>query len=129
VGSLDLTPLTLRQDNFVHADLHPGNILYSADPMALALVDAGMVTRPSQEERLNVLGLLEALGEGLGGEAARCLLRCSPTTHSVMQQRAFRADMDTLFRSVCKGYHSNVSVAEVLTGMLRVSEPSSNLSH
>eukprot|EP00597_Dinobryon_sp_UTEXLB2267_P000404 CAMPEP_0170074696 /NCGR_PEP_ID=MMETSP0019_2-20121128/11956_1 /TAXON_ID=98059 /ORGANISM="Dinobryon sp., Strain UTEXLB2267" /LENGTH=488 /DNA_ID=CAMNT_0010285169 /DNA_START=282 /DNA_END=1748 /DNA_ORIENTATION=- len=116
----DLYFKMLIHDNFMHADLHPGNILFDRHRMALALVDAGMVTQPSADERHNVIGLLEALGEGLGGEAADCILRFSQSRHSQKQRRAFRGDMERLFAAVCRGYHHHVSVAEVLTGVLQL---------
>jgi hypothetical protein len=82
-----------------------------------------MVSTPTVEERMNVVGLLEALGEGRGDEAADCILRFSSrSTSSLSPERAvaFRDDMVALFAKVCRGYHTEVSVAAVMKGVLQV---------
>eukprot|EP01035_Chromulina_nebulosa_P019426 gene19426-25304_t len=77
----------LLEDNLMHADLHPVNEVDSSNNLIvqdkaldikvnnkIVLVDAGMVAALLPEERNNFIGLLEALGEGLGDEAAEYVM-------------------------------------------------------
>jgi aarF domain-containing kinase len=166
----DLYLKMLLQDNLMHADLHPGNILLdapdpgpSADALALSgelpqwddaksgsiparsrtqyrigLVDAGLVAVLTSEQRRNFIGLLEALGEGDGRQAADCVLRfarhAGQDLHQAAQQdaarrnvrqepdahrdEAFRSDMAQLFAAICRGYGTNVDLGAVLRGIL-----------
>eukprot|EP01042_Synura_sphagnicola_P002372 gene2372-2849_t len=105
----DLYLKMLLEDNLMHADLHPGNILFLhvdrqgavipptfqspadgalSDPHVpfrsteaqLTMVDAGMVAVLEADERENFIGFLEALGEGDGRLAARFVLGFSVHT-------------------------------------------------
>jgi aarF domain-containing kinase len=151
----------LLQDNLMHADLHPGNILIqqfskisdnkvssvgmSKESKRLAdaanilsvgdkdqlqsseisskivLVDAGMVARLVPEEQKNFVGLLEAMGEGRGDEAADCVMRFSnKPNYDKKTKLAFRSDMKTLFLTACKGYGHNVDIGFALRGILNL---------
>ena len=72
----------LLADNFIHADMHPGNILLRTSacgtaPPTLVLIDAGMVDVMSPEEQDNFIGVFQAMGAGDGDKAARHLMRFS----------------------------------------------------
>lgn len=149
----------LLQDNLMHADLHPGNILIQRDntgkvlprnvvelpkeigksqgvnlsaPTALSshavssstrivLVDAGMVARLVPEEQKNFIGLLEAMGEGKGDEAANHVMKFSEgPRYNIATKIAFRKDMKKLFSTDCKGYGNNVDIGVVLRGILNL---------
>lgn len=80
----DLYLKMLLVDGLMHADLHPGNILLDFDlsdgtqalsNARIVLVDAGMVANLRPAEQLNFVGLLEAIGEGDGAEAAAHVLK------------------------------------------------------
>ncbi len=139
----DLYIKMLLQDNFVHADLHPGNILIrifdrhtgrfiSVDAWAerdesfegnrfqfsIGAVDAGLVTTLSPAERLNFIGLVEVIGDGDGVRAAECVLQFSAAHKSVSTSSAFRRDMSELFRRVRTGYGNQVEIGDVLRGIL-----------
>lgn len=112
----------LLVDNFVHADLHPGNILLKEEPgrpPVLVLVDAGMVEVLTPREQENFVGLFRAMGKGDGREAAARLLGFSehqPGTPE--QQAAFAAKMESLFQERCQGFRKGVQVGPVLREML-----------
>lgn len=134
----------LIQDNLMHADLHPGNILiqYFLDGVTLSksdyikitassdslkdkietrvvLVDAGMVACLTQEERSNFIGLLESVGDGDGDRAADFMLQFSAKQiYSRETIRNFKSDVRELFRKICRGYGTNVQMGEVLRGIL-----------
>lgn len=146
----------LLQDNLMHADLHPGNILIqqfsksnvdnresktfvlagAANVLSVGdkdlmqsselssriiLVDAGMVARLVPEEQKNFVGLLEAMGEGRGDEAADYVMRFSNRpNYDKSTKLAFRNDMKTLFLTVCKGYGHNVDLGSALRGILNL---------
>jgi len=96
----------LLRDKFMHADLHPGNIIVDPTsrehPLNVILVDLGMVARLTMNEQINFVGLLRALGAGNGRAAAQCVLRfCTPGTQACEGPCAkdFTEDMVNLFSS------------------------------
>ena len=66
--------MTLR-DNFVHADLHPGNIIVNDD--TLSFIDAGLVTTLTPSDKENFLLLFTAVAKKDGRSAARHMLERS----------------------------------------------------
>lgn len=131
----DLYLKMLLQDNLMHADLHPGNILLQRkgayDPVSggsnefdkIVMVDAGMVAELDRNEQRNFIGLIESLGEGDGNEATDYVLNFSSNGaagYSPQKQAEFRADMVELFSRICRGYGHNVSIGEVLRGVLNL---------
>jgi len=150
----DLYLKMLIQDNLMHADMHPGNIFLQLIPKKsidnsrkdnsrdvdeywmfnkdhvhyeIGLVDAGMVAILTEGEKRNFIGLLEAMGEGDGGEAADCVLEFSLANKQQITQSdneyrkrndAFRKDMSSLFKVISRGYGTNVDIGEVLRGIL-----------
>jgi len=111
----------LLVDNLMHADLHPGNmLLQGADgalPPKLILLDLGMVARLSREESEAFIGLLNAVGDGDGRAAAKCVLAFSeeqPNAH----RDEFEREMGELFVRTCRGFGTNVKLGEVLVGVL-----------
>jgi aarF domain-containing kinase len=132
----------LIEDNLMHADLHPGNILIqytlNGSPMTPAdyrravaagigeqvetdvvLVDAGMVASLTSDERSNFIGMLEATGDGNGRQAAYFISKFSNKRHYSKETiEAFQQDTEVLFAKICRGYGTNVDMGEVLRGIL-----------
>ncbi|KAL9248635.1 putative serine/threonine-protein kinase abkC [Drosera capensis] len=79
----------LLVDNFVHADMHPGNILVRVVPKKSArknaskskpnvvFIDVGMTAELSQGDRANLLEFFKAVARRDGRTAAECTLRLS----------------------------------------------------
>ncbi|GAB2231468.1 hypothetical protein Droror1_Dr00010476 [Drosera rotundifolia] len=79
----------LLVDNFVHADMHPGNILVRVVPKKSArkkaskskphvvFIDVGMTAELSQGDRVNLLEFFKAVARRDGRTAAECTLRLS----------------------------------------------------
>lgn len=123
----------LLVDNFIHADLHPGNILLRQTPgrwPRLTLVDAGMVDRLSRDESNAFVGLFRAMGDGDGRAAARALLACGELRVSeggasgalsiadVARHAAFEDSLDALFGKHCRGFRTGADVGAVLRATL-----------
>eukprot|EP00611_Tribonema_gayanum_P008652 TRINITY_DN1824_c2_g1_i1.p1 TRINITY_DN1824_c2_g1~~TRINITY_DN1824_c2_g1_i1.p1 ORF type:complete len:579 (+),score=217.37 TRINITY_DN1824_c2_g1_i1:170-1906(+) len=118
----------LLQDNLMHADLHPGNIMvytgpdepWDARPIPrLVLVDVGMVAQLEPAESDAFIALLQCLGAGDGAAAARAVLRfAARQTCAPGDAAAFESDMAELFTRVCGGYGTGVDVGVVLRGVL-----------
>ena len=88
----------------------------------IVMVDAGMVARLTRQEQRNFIGLLTAMGEGSGRDAARHLLHFSSAseTYTPAQRGAFEADMTALFAQVCRGYGRNTDIGQALRGILNL---------
>ncbi|KAL3615035.1 hypothetical protein CASFOL_040696 [Castilleja foliolosa] len=79
----------LLEDNFVHADMHPGNILvrvaqnkparkklFKTKPHVV-FIDVGMTAELSRNDRVNLLEFFKAVARRDGRTAAECTLRLS----------------------------------------------------
>mmetsp|Transcript_25313 Transcript_25313/g.100894 ORF Transcript_25313/g.100894 Transcript_25313/m.100894 type:complete len:219 (-) Transcript_25313:286-942(-) len=106
----------LLDDKLMHADLHPGNLLYDdRHSDNVVLVDAGMVARLDERETEAFIGLVEALGAADAPAAARCVRLFSPANAAMPPAAvaAFDADMVALFRERCRGYGTGVDFGDV----------------
>lgn len=83
VGKLcmDVFVKMLFVDNFIHGDLHPGNIhvrMSQDSPPELVLLDAGLAVTLSARDRQNFLEVFNALASQNGEQAGRLMLERSP---------------------------------------------------
>lgn len=106
--------------NFVHADLHPGNILVRSSGTDAAptldgvvFLDAGMTASLSMRERDELLHFFDSISEGDGRSAASAVLQFAdgsatnrfaggrgiPSGQTCPNPAAFENDMETLFDS------------------------------
>jgi len=91
--------------NFVHADLHPGNILISAQdgqPLRIGFVDAGLATELSSRDQANFKRLFRALGMGDGRLAARLMLE-NATEQQCEDVDGFERGMERILQGVGLG--------------------------
>ncbi|XVF04068.1 hypothetical protein REPUB_Repub05bG0049300 [Reevesia pubescens] len=95
-------------DNFVHADMHPGNILvrlkdnkpshkqlFSSRPHVI-LLDVGMTAELSRTDRMNLLEFFKAVALRDGRSAAESTLRLSKQQHCP-NPKAFIEDVEKSF--------------------------------
>ncbi|XP_020256444.1 probable serine/threonine-protein kinase abkC isoform X2 [Asparagus officinalis] len=98
----------LLVDNFVHADMHPGNILvrapqkkgsrknlFRAKPQVIFL-DVGMTAELSKTDQANLLDFFKAVAIRDGRTAAECTLRLSKR-QSCPNPKAFIEELDKTF--------------------------------
>jgi aarF domain-containing kinase len=75
-------------DNFIHADMHPGNILVRVSPNSsrkrlfkskphVVFLDVGMTAELSQGDRVNLIDFFKAIARRDGRTVAECTLRLS----------------------------------------------------
>jgi aarF domain-containing kinase len=123
VHGLDAYLQMLFIDNFIHSDLHPGNILYRharpGERQKITILDAGMATTLEDEHRRNWIPLMQAIGDGDSAAAAEAVLRFSPANSPCADPDAFRSSMDSLFAAHCRGYGKNCQLDFVVRGILR----------
>ncbi|XVF70420.1 hypothetical protein PTKIN_Ptkin11bG0160200 [Pterospermum kingtungense] len=98
----------LLVDNFVHADMHPGNILvrvkdrpshkqlFTKRPHVI-LLDVGMTAELSGTDRMNLLEFFKAVALRDGRSAAECTLRLS-SHQNCPNPKAFVEDVEKSFR-------------------------------
>ena len=82
-------------DNFVHGDLHPGNVLVrehkgiNGKPQ-IVFLDAGLVIKLSEKDRKNFLDLFAAVAAGNGKRGAHLMIERSEATIPTEElQRSF----------------------------------------
>jgi len=112
----------LLVDNFMHADLHPGNLIFRRTGIfgkpQLVLLDAGMAAHLTTEERRNFIGLLQAIGDGDGRTVANRVLEFSKKQSG--SGEAFVADVCAMCDEKCKGYGTELDMGVVIREMMQL---------
>lgn len=137
----------LFEDNFVHSDLHPGNVLVrvkhgspslnlstsnvgtkQTKNRELVVLDAGLVTTLSERNRFNFISLFSAVACGEGEYGANLMLegafseKNSPFSGSSINATKFRMDMKKVFDQVSShssGFNlSSVQIGKILLDVL-----------
>eukprot|EP00850_Spirogloea_muscicola_P004726 SM000020S06076 [mRNA] locus=s20:890226:896111:+ [translate_table: standard] len=120
-------------DNFVHTDLHPGNILARMTDTAaacgaeagrqgklqLVLLDFGLAEELSPRVRHHFLSFISMIGLGNGRAAARHLLAFSwPQRQQCPSPKELADDMDNLFIRNCNLAVSQIDLNHILKQVL-----------
>lgn len=112
----------LLRDNFIHADLHPGNILVRLEQAApgslagrvgsvfgwdltvprLVLLDVGMTARLTGDDQRNLVGFFSSLTSMDGDALAKSILDFAE--EEAPNPSGFRADMDSFFKDLDPDY-------------------------
>ncbi|KAL2612019.1 hypothetical protein R1flu_023711 [Riccia fluitans] len=119
----------LLTDNFVHTDLHPGNILArSADDaegiqqkLQLVLLDFGLAEELSPLVRYHFLSFIMMIGAGNGERAAYHLLQFSwPHKQTCTTPDLLVKDMTDLFNQECNLERNTIDLNKVLIKVLQL---------
>ncbi|CAI5494130.1 unnamed protein product [Closterium sp. Naga37s-1] len=133
----------LLQDNHIHLDLHPGNILarMAAPPPApptgegalqpegqaqqgalqLVILDYGLMEDLSAHVRSNFLCFIASIMSSNAQQATHFLLRfAAPFPQRCTNRDALEADMSELFARDCQLHHRCMDLNDVLKKVLRI---------
>ena len=105
-------------DGFVHADLHPGNILIRPSGQ-VALLDLGLVAEMNLEDRMAFTRYFSAWARGDGATMAEILVRHSPTP-DMPEPAGFRAAVQEFVNRMHGKRLGEVEVAGVVFEMLGI---------
>jgi len=105
-------------DGFIHADLHPGNILLTADDRVI-LIDLGMVTEIPSDLRRPWTETFIALAQKDGAQVARLFYEHAPTVGDTAYPDFEGEVKDQLSRILGKNL-GEVEVGKAVSGMMNV---------
>lgn len=103
---------------FVHADLHPGNILLTAEDR-LVLIDLGLVAEIPDEMKRPWLNTFVALSSGDADSAAQLFYEYAPTV-GTKDYEAYEADVRAHFHTFAGKTLGEVEASVVLGGMMNI---------
>ncbi len=107
-------------DNFVHGDLHPGNIFvrdnatHKAHPH-LTFIDVGIVTELTAQDRRNFVDLFYAIATGKGEEAGRLMIERS-RNHECEDPEGFSRGISRIVEEATVGHH--LQLGKIRVGFL-----------
>lgn len=105
-------------DGFVHADLHPGNLLVTPHGQ-VALLDLGLVAELDDEHRTAFARYFAAWSTGDGKTMAEIMVRHSPSPH-IQDPVGFTAAIQEFVNRLHGKRLGEVEVAAVVFGMLQI---------
>jgi len=105
-------------DGFVHADLHPGNLLVTPQGQ-VALLDLGLVAELDDEHRTAFARYFAAWSTGDGKTMADIMVRHSPSPH-IQDPVGFTAAIQEFVNRLHGKRLGEVEVAAVVFGMLQI---------
>ncbi len=105
-------------DGFVHADLHPGNIILTPDDRVV-LIDLGMVSEIPSDLLRPWVETFVALSQQNGAECARLFYIYAPTV-SGTDYRAFERDVVGFLGGLYDKKLGEVEVSRAVSGMMNI---------
>lgn len=115
---LDAILTMVFRDAFVHADLHPGNILLTSDGRVV-LIDLGLVAEIPDDMRKPWLDTFLALSARDGVGAARLFYNYAPSVQ-IKDYAAYEQDVIDFFDVFYGKSLSDVEAGVVVTGMMNI---------
>lgn len=109
----------LLVDGFFHGDPHPGNVFVILRSGEISFLDMGMMGRLAEDQRNEVINLLQALPRSDAKEIVRIALALGHPLREV-DERALERDMQRLLDRYMTASLSEVPFAEVVTRILNL---------
>eukprot|EP01012_Entosiphon_sulcatum_P057075 TRINITY_DN80799_c0_g1_i1.p1 TRINITY_DN80799_c0_g1~~TRINITY_DN80799_c0_g1_i1.p1 ORF type:complete len:553 (+),score=105.34 TRINITY_DN80799_c0_g1_i1:1708-3366(+) len=108
--------------NYIHSDLHPGNmiVLEAGNHPRLALLDAGLVTRLTERDWVNFVELFSAVAIGDGDLAADLMWQRAPR-HECVDVTGFRKSMGKIVNDFNWKDFAHLNVGATLAEILDTS--------
>lgn len=106
------------EDGFVHADLHPGNILLAEDG-TMTFLDLGMVAEIEPDLMRPWVDTFSALAERNGARAAELFYTYAPFA-DVEDYDAYERDVSVYLERLYGAVLSEVEISAVVSGMMNV---------
>jgi len=106
------------RDGFVHADLHPGNVLLTKDGKVV-IIDLGMVASIPPEMVRPWVDTNLALAQQNGKQAARLFYAYAPNV-GVLDYATYENEVDVFFKSLAGKNISELEVSEVVGKIMAI---------
>lgn len=115
---LDAILKMVFDDGFIHADLHPGNIILAEDDRVV-LIDLGLVAEIDDELKGPWIQTFIAVSQQDGRAAAKLFYTYAPTVGNVDYPK-FEADVLAHFQTFHGKPLHEIEASQVLTGMMNI---------
>ena len=127
---LDAILKMVFQDNFIHADMHMGNLIVLRDggggvgggpvkkpgnSIKLTMIDAGLVAELEHQDRLNFVDLFKAVVLNDGRRVGRLIIERSKNLGYCKDPKGFEAELEDVVRTV---HSSGLSLGRMGVGAL-----------
>jgi ubiquinone biosynthesis protein len=107
------------EDGFVHADLHPGNILVTPSGK-VAILDLGLVGELDDEHREAFARYFAAWAQGDGRTMANLMADLSPSPHTIPDREGFTRDVEAFTHRYLGKPLGEIQVATVVFDMMGI---------
>ena len=117
-SGLDAILKMVFQDNFIHADMHMGNLICQSldgGGLRLTMIDAGLTAELGSQDRVNFIDLFKAVVLNDGRRVGRLIIERSRNLGACIDPEGFEKELDEVVRTV---HASGLSLGRIGVGAL-----------